>query len=169
MYAKDAGENLRATDIRSDSRCRNRPGSKRSYGHGCSGGMRKIIDTGPLVYRFDKADSAVARWSRRLFVEHSPPFFTCEAVLTEAAHMTSPELIARMVRDGDLVVDFSFQEQIDPVYRLLAQYPRMDLADACLVRMSELTPRCRIFTIDRTDFSVYRRFRNKAVPAIFPD
>jgi hypothetical protein len=45
----------------------------------------------------------------------------------------------------------------------------MDLADACLVRMSELTPDCRIFTIDRTDFTMYRRFRNKPVPASFPD
>jgi hypothetical protein len=45
----------------------------------------------------------------------------------------------------------------------------MDLADACLVRMSELTPDCRIFTIDRQDFSVYRRFRNKVIPAVFPD
>lgn len=131
--------------------------------------MREIIDTGPLVYRFDKADSAAARWSRKLFADKSPPFFTCEAVLVEAAYMTSPEIIARMVRDGDLVVDFSLREEIEPVYRLLAHYPQMDLADACLVRMSELTPECRILTIDRADFSIYRRFRNKPVPAVFPD
>jgi len=131
--------------------------------------MRNIIDTGPLVYRFDRAESAAARWSRRLFRVQSPPFFTCEAVLVEAAYMTTPELIARMVKEGDLVVDFSLQEEIEEVHRLLAHYPRMDLADACLVRMSELTPDCQIFTIDRRDFSVYRRFGNKVIPTVFPD
>jgi hypothetical protein len=131
--------------------------------------MKNIIDTGPLVYRFDRTESAVARWSRKLFRTHAPPFFTCEAVLAEAAYMTTPELMARMVKDGDLVVDFSLQEEIEPVHRLLAHYPQMDLADACLVRMSEITPDCRIFTIDRQDFSVYRRFRSKLIPAVFPD
>jgi hypothetical protein len=131
--------------------------------------MRNILDTGPLVYRFDQAENAVAQWSRKLFRLQPPPFFTCEAVLVEAAHLTTPELIARMVKDGDLVVDFSLQEEIGEVHRLVARYPQMDMADACLVRMSELTPDCRIYTIDRKDFSVYRRFRNKVIPAVFPE
>lgn len=131
--------------------------------------MRSIIDTGPLVYRFDKAQSALSQWARGLFKTHEPPFYTCEPVLAEAAYMTAHELIARMVKDGDLVVDFSLQDEIEQVHRLMAHYPQMDLADACLVRMSEITPDCQIFTIDRLDFSVYRRFRNKAVPAVFPD
>ena len=74
-----------------------------------------------------------------------------------------------MVKSGDLVIAFSLQEEIDRVHSLLAHYPQMDLADACLVRMSELSPDCRIFTIDREDFSFYRRFRNKTIPAVFPD
>ena len=131
--------------------------------------MKNIVDTGPLVYLFDNSNSALRRWARRIFTEHQPPFFTCEAVLTEAAHLTNPEVIARMVKAGDLVVDFSVQEQIDEVHRFLTHYPRMDLADACLVRMSELFPDCRIFTIDREDFLIYRRFRNKTIPVIFPD
>jgi hypothetical protein len=131
--------------------------------------MKNIIDTGPLAYQFDRADTPLRRWSRRLFSQHRPPFFTCEPVLTEAAYLTSPELIARMVKAGDLVVDFSWQEEIEHIHKLLAHYPNMDLADACLVRMSELLPDCRIFTIDREDFSFYRRFRNKPIPAIFPD
>jgi hypothetical protein len=85
--------------------------------------MKNIIDTGPLVYRFDRAESAVGRWSRGLFRTHSPPFFTCEAVLAEAAYLTAPELIARMVKDGDLVVDFSLQQEIEAVHRLLAHCP----------------------------------------------
>jgi hypothetical protein len=131
--------------------------------------MKNIVDTGPLAYLFDRSDTSLRRWARRIFAQHRPPFFTCEAVLTEAAYLTSPEIIARMVQAGDLVVDFSLQEEIQHVHNLLAHYPRMDLADACLVRMSELVPECRIFTIDRQDFSLYRRFRNKTIPAVFPD
>jgi len=44
----------------------------------------------------------------------------------------------------------------------------MDLADACLVRMAELAPRCRIWTIDRADFSTYRRRGRLAIPCEFP-
>jgi hypothetical protein len=62
----------------------------------------------------------------------------------------------------------ALQDEIERVHQLLLQYPQMDLADACLVRMSELTPQSQIFTIDRKDFSIYRRFRNKPVPAVFP-
>src|SRR5437899_129898 len=113
--------------------------------------MKNIIDTGPLAYHFDRSDNALRRWARRIFVQNQPPFFTCEAVLAEASHLTNPELIARMVKAGDLVVDFSLQEQIEHVHRLLGRYPQMDLADACLVRMSELFPNCQVFTIDRED------------------
>ena len=80
--------------------CLPRRDSRRNCDGGCSGVLKNIIDTGPLVYRFDKSESSIARWSRRLFRHHEPPFYTCEAVLTEAAYMTSPELIARLVKDA---------------------------------------------------------------------
>jgi hypothetical protein len=76
-----------------------------------------------LVYHFDWSDSAVARWAHKSFRLHTPPFFTCEAVLVEAACLTRPELIARMVKEGDLVVDFSLREEVE-VHRLLEPYPQ---------------------------------------------
>src|ERR1035437_3329132 len=45
----------------------------------------------------------------------------------------------------------------------------MDFADACLVYMSEQTRDCRIVTIDRTDFSVYRWHGRVAIPLLLPD
>jgi predicted nucleic acid-binding protein len=39
----------------------------------------------------------------------------------------------------------------------MLRYQRMDLADASIVVMSELHPTSQVFTIDRTDFSIYRR------------
>jgi predicted nucleic acid-binding protein len=44
----------------------------------------------------------------------------------------------------------------------------MSLADACLVRMSELYPKHRILTLD-SDFSVYRRNRQQVIPLLTPD
>ena len=42
------------------------------------------------------------------------------------------------------------------------------LADACLVRMSELHDRARIFTLD-SDFRTYRRHSRQVIPLIFPN
>jgi uncharacterized protein len=44
----------------------------------------------------------------------------------------------------------------------------MDLADACLVRMTELESDAVVFTIDRGDFTVYRRNGKESVPCVFP-
>ena len=58
-----------------------------------------------------------------------------------------------------------------PVAHLLEKYSdqEMQLADACLVRMSELKRDCRLFTLDRKDFQVYRRFERQVIPLVAPD
>ena len=43
----------------------------------------------------------------------------------------------------------------------------MSVADACLVRMSEVSSDCVIFTTD-SDFNVYRRHGNQIIPVIIP-
>ncbi len=43
----------------------------------------------------------------------------------------------------------------------------MSLADACLVRMSELIPGSVILTLD-SDFRIYRKNRNEAIDLIIP-
>jgi predicted nucleic acid-binding protein len=71
-----------------------------------------------------------------------------------------------MIERGDVVVDFNLQAETSAV-RKYADQP-MDLADACLVRMTELYPDSRIFTVDRRDFRIYRRDGRRPVPCIFP-
>lgn len=75
------------------------------------------------------------------------------------------ELFAR----GVLKLDFSLGTELEAVGRFMARYEdiRISLADACLVRMSELTPRCQVMTIDR-DFLVFRRDRRRAIPLLAP-
>jgi hypothetical protein len=44
----------------------------------------------------------------------------------------------------------------------------MDLADACIVRMTELMTDVLVLTLDRTDFAVYRRNGRGLIPVIAP-
>jgi hypothetical protein len=44
----------------------------------------------------------------------------------------------------------------------------MPLADACLVRMSELNGDCREFTLNTREFRVYRRFERQVIPLVAP-
>ena len=43
-----------------------------------------------------------------------------------------------------------------------------DLADLCLIRMSELHPRHPVVTVDREDFKVYRRNKREVIPIVAP-
>ena len=43
-----------------------------------------------------------------------------------------------------------------------------DLADLCLIRMSELYPRHTVLTTDKDDFRVYRRNKREAIPLLYP-
>lgn len=129
-----------------------------------------LVDTGPLVAAWSAREPALREWARDLFSQATPPLLTCEACLTEAAHLLGkPGLLARMVAVGDLVVPFRFQEQAPEVLALLSQYKgRMDFADACMVRLSELFPNLKLTTVDN-DFRFYRRFQNEPIPVLIPE
>jgi len=43
-----------------------------------------------------------------------------------------------------------------------------DLADLCLIRLSELHPRYPLISTDLADFRVYRRGRREAIPLVHP-
>jgi hypothetical protein len=45
---------------------------------------------------------------------------------------------------------------------------RPDLADLCLVRMSEFYPGHSVLTVNCADFRVYRRNKREAIPLICP-
>ena len=44
----------------------------------------------------------------------------------------------------------------------------MSLADACLVRLSELHSDSEVFTLN-SDFRIYRRHGNNVIPVLMPD
>ena len=132
--------------------------------------MKLIADTGFLVALLDRADS-YHRWAASLVEKEEPPFITCEAVCAEAAAVLgTADPILLMVERGDLALEFSLADETPAVRKLVRKYrdQPMDLADACVVRLSELNRISRVITVDRRDFMVYRRFGNQPIPCAFP-
>jgi uncharacterized protein len=133
-----------------------------------------LLDTGPLV-AFLKRDDRHHDWAVETMACLRPPLRTCEAVLAETAY-----LLRRVRRGTDAVFElvsrrvietgFDLQGESGPVRTLIAKYGAdvMDLADACLVRMSERYRQCRVFTVDTQFRDVYRRNGRQVIPTLLP-
>jgi predicted nucleic acid-binding protein len=88
--------------------------------------------------------------------------------LLRHAHHGVPTLM-NMLEEDLVRLAFDLDDHLDPVARLILKYQEvpMSLADACLVRMSELHSTARVFTLD-ADFRLYRRNGRQVIPLIFP-
>ncbi len=132
--------------------------------------MKGIADTGFLV-AFANRNDRHHDWAVGLAESISEPLLTCEAVLAEAAfHLGSVPLVLAMLRDGLVTLAFDCRQNLAPLATLADRYAdrRPDLADLCLIRMSELHPRRSVITVDREDFRVYRRNKRETIPLICP-
>ena len=131
--------------------------------------MKTIVDTGPLVALLNRRDKFHG-WVTQALRALALPLHTCEPVLTEAAQLTGrPAALLAMLGEGSLRVGIELAQQGDAVRRLLERYgERMSLADACVVRMSEMFHQSRVFTLDRIDFLRYRRNGREVIPLIAP-
>jgi predicted nucleic acid-binding protein len=136
-----------------------------------TGLMKKIADAGLLIGFLDRLDQHHT-WAARIFERESPPFYTAEPILAEvAAVLGSADDVLRMVETGDLVLSFDLAEEVSAVRGLIVKYKDrpMDLGDACCVRLAELIPGSVIYTVDKADFSTYRKNGRQPVPCVFPD
>jgi hypothetical protein len=91
--------------------------------------------------------------------------------LAEAAfHLKSASYVLSLVDDDLLKVAFDLSRNLSEVTELARRYSdrKPDLADLCLVRMSELHPRHVVITLDESDFRVYRRNKREAIPLLCP-
>ncbi len=75
----------------------------------------------------------------------------------------------KLIQRKILMISFHLAEHIDPVKRLLLKYQSvpMSLADACLVRLSEIHSQSHVFTLD-SDFNLYRKNGRQVIPTIRP-
>jgi uncharacterized protein len=129
--------------------------------------MRIIADTGILVALLDKRDDH-HQWANLMAKCYKAPFYTCEAVIAEAAYLLRGKAgiqgVARLLDffEARLVkIDFYVEDHASRITTLLQRYENvpMDYADACVVVMAE-QEKYRdhiILTVDDKDFDIYRR------------
>ena len=136
--------------------------------------MKIIADASVIVALIDKRDK-FHQWSSSQ-VENLPiPFLTCEAVISESCHLLhnifqGEKTVLAYLKKEILQIEFSLSNEIEAVEFLMRKYDNvpMSLADACLVRMSELIDDSTIFTLD-SDFHIYRKNYKKKIDLIIPE
>ncbi|HTM44650.1 MAG TPA: PIN domain-containing protein [Polyangiaceae bacterium] len=132
-----------------------------------------LIDTGPLVASIVRRDQHHG-WVRDVLDTVEPPLLTCEAVISEACFLlrdfpNGQAAVLSLLSRGIVRCNFRLHSEIDGVRALMHKFADvpMSLADACLVRMSELEANSTVLTFD-SDFRIYRRNKRQLVPTIMP-
>lgn len=133
-----------------------------------------ILDTGPLVAFLNRSD-IFHQWALDHWGQIQPPMLSCEAVISEACFLLRGtacgiDSIMKLIQRNIIAISFHLDEHIETVKRLLLKYRSVpiSLADACLIKMSELHPDSRIFTLE-SDFNLYRKNRRRIIPTIMPE
>lgn len=132
--------------------------------------MKGIADTGFIV-AFGNRNDRHHNWALDIAKGVTEPLLTCEAVLAEAAfHLGSSSYVLSLVHDEMLRVAFDFARNLEQLMQLSRRYEdrQPDIADLCVIRMSELFPRYVVITVDEGDFRVYRRNKRETIPLLCP-
>jgi uncharacterized protein len=132
--------------------------------------MKGIADTGLLV-GFANRNDRFHDWAVGIAEQISEPLLSCEAVLAETAfHLGNCSIVFEMLRSGLVTLAFACEDHLAQLAALAKRYAdrNPDLADLCLIRMSELHPKLPVITVDREDFRIYRRNKREAIPLICP-
>ncbi len=130
-----------------------------------------LVDAGFLVALLNRRDSHHV-WAAAQAPRLTPPWRTCEPVLSEAYHLLGRRgtaALSELLRRRALVLAFELGKNLNPVLALMQKYADlpMSLADACLVRMTETFADPVLLTTD-TDFRIYRRHGRQVVPCVMP-
>jgi uncharacterized protein len=131
--------------------------------------VKAIADTGFLV-AFANARDLHHAWALDVAEQVTDPLLTCEPVLAETAfHLADVGLVLEMISEELINLAFNCNEHLPQLAALAKRYKdrKPDLADLCLIRMSELHPKHSIITVDE-DFRVYRRNKREVIPMISP-
>lgn len=126
-----------------------------------------LVDAGPLVALIDRADPSHEACVAALKTLRDPlvtvwPAFTEAMYLLRESWQGQKALWSRLETEAIAMApldaaDAARMRELMEKYRDLP----MDLADAALVRVAERDSLSRIFTLDRTHFSLYRAGRRR--------
>ncbi len=132
-----------------------------------------ILDTGPLV-AFINGRDRYHKWSILQWAQIDPPLLTCEAVLSESCFLLrgvegGQAAVLELLKRGVLNAIFRIDDSVKQITWLLQKYSDvpMSLADACLVRISELYTDSHVLTLD-SDFRIYRKNKRQVIRVLSP-
>lgn len=124
-----------------------------------------LVDAGPLVALIDRSDVHHRRCVAALRRLREPlatvwPAFT-EAMYLLRGSWRAQDALWQMLTSPALVVLSLDADDVPRMHELMEKYRDlpMDLADAALVRVAERDHLRQVFTLDRTDFELYRPLR----------
>jgi predicted nucleic acid-binding protein len=130
-----------------------------------------IIDSSAITALLDPREEHHP-WARATLSRQPLPWIGCEPALTEAFFLLHPghaRALEALLRGGHITSEFNLSDELASVLDLWDKYSDvpMSLADACLVRMTEILADPVIVTID-SDFKIYRRHSRQVVPCLMP-
>lgn len=134
--------------------------------------MIAICDMGPLLAYLNRNDP-YHTWATALMKQVRAPMLVCEPVLTEIIYFLredglSVDPLFQLLEREAVRLEFDLSAHWPRIRTLMSRYSQMDLADASVVVMTELHARSQVLTIDRKDFSVYRRNDRQVIDFIAP-
>lgn len=132
-----------------------------------------IIDTSAIIAYLNRKEK-YHNWVIDYFKEFIPPLITCESVITECSFLLRKVekgnyQLFELIKERILQIKFNLQEEFESINFLLQKYSDVpiSLADACLIRMSEINKSSKIITLD-SDFKIYRKSRDEIIELIIP-
>jgi len=136
-----------------------------------------IIDAGPLVALLSQKD-AYHDWASETARALPNPFLSSEPAFTEACLLLQRENLPldslfALLEEQALLLAFDVQSESTALASLIRKFSslpkgaRMSLADASLVRLSEIHDRAAVFTLDR-HFTIYRKHGRRQIRLIAP-
>ena len=133
-----------------------------------------ILDTGPWVALHCEFEQHHA-WAVQQFAQLSGPFLTCEAVVSETCFVLArngfdPAKALALLERGVVRIGMALADEVSAVRKYFERYENVpaSLADACLIRMTELYENSRVLTLD-SDFHIYRRNGRMTIALSRPD
>jgi uncharacterized protein len=130
-----------------------------------------IVDTGALVAFLDRAEQHHP-WVIKQVKELDAPLLVCEPVLAEAMYLLArfpkaQDALFGLLENGALRI--AIEEHVPALLKLHQKYRDwpMSLADACIVRMTEIYEPYAVLTLD-SDFTVYRKHGSVSLALIHP-
>ena len=131
-----------------------------------------LIDAGPLIALFDRSDKYHMK-AVQFLEDYSGYLWTTWPVVTETCHLLDFSIKAQLsflewIDRGGLRIYNLSNDNIIRIKQLTEKFSDvpMDLADASLVVVSELSGYNEIISID-SDFYIYRDIRNKYLTNVF--